>query len=218
MMRWVGSTYTAVPSAKSRPFPCSADRGLSPSITYLTVSSSPHPPSPQTPSSPSDRSPVRNNSQSRLSTRPNLCDRHVGSPSRSLRTNRTVPDIANQQIESRVSKMGFVLTLNSVILNPSTTNGLSETIVAPSFRSRKRLTRSALRDGGKTSLLTSFILRIDTVFSTLSRPGIRRHTTTSASRNRFATSGCVRKSPSCTSTSRFPFKPHIAQRRCTSRS
>ena len=47
------------------------------------------------------------------------------------------------------------LTLFSVILNPSGTNGLSETIVAPSFSSRKRFVRSAFKDGGKTSLLTS---------------------------------------------------------------
>jgi hypothetical protein len=47
------------------------------------------------------------------------------------------------------------LTLLSFILKPSGTNGLRDTIVAPSFRSRNMLVRSALRLGGKTSLLTS---------------------------------------------------------------
>lgn len=51
---------------------------------------------------------------------------------------------------------GMRRTFDSVILKLSGTNGLSETIVAPSFRSRKRLVRSAFRDGGKTSLLTSY--------------------------------------------------------------
>ena len=129
--------------------------GLSPEITALIVSFSPSTSFPQTPSSPSDRSPVRNNSQNRPSTRPSLCDRYVGSPSRSPRTNRTVPMFRiNTRSQGRRQE---VLTLNSVILNPSATNGLSETILAPSFRSRKRLTRSALRAGGKTSLLTSFV-------------------------------------------------------------